>query len=350
MTRRSFSVRLIYYQSNFFRQEFTVLSKVELHVHLDCCLSYEVVAALRPTITLEQYRENFVAPKRCTNLADFLTRAPRGVELMQSEHALRAVTADLFNQFKNDGVIYAEIRFAPLLHCSKGLKAAEVVRIVDEAVGEYIAQTGIDAKVILCTLRHFDTQQSLATVELLEQFEGTRVVALDIAGDEAGFPIDAHLDAFEYATQRDCFRTAHAGEARGAESVWETLRNFKPHRVGHGVRSVEDPGLVRRLQETQVHLEVCPSSNLQTNIYEGIEDHPVGRLFEAGLSMGINTDARTITDTTLENEYRLLSDAFGWTKKHFLKCNLDAVRASFIPEERKLELARRLETDYAAPA
>jgi adenosine deaminase len=327
-----------------------LLPKVELHVHLDCCLSYEVVASLRPTITLEQYRQNFIAPKRCTNLADFLTRAPKGVELMQTEHALRLVTSDLFKQFKADGVIYTEIRFSPLLHCDEGLEAADVVRIVDEAVDEGIAETGVEARIILCTLRHFTAQQSMTTVELVEQYNGTRVVALDIAGDEAGYPIDAHVEAFEYAKRRNCFRTAHAGEARGAESVWETLRNFEPQRIGHGVRSVEDPTLVRHLKERQIHLEVCPSSNLQTNIYGEMSAHPVGRLFEAGVSVGINTDARTITDTTLENEYRLLSDAFGWTKSHFLKCNLDAVHAAFVPEAVKTALMFRLESGYAIEA
>jgi adenosine deaminase len=328
-------------------REKILLPKVELHVHLDCCLSFEVVASLRPTITYEQYRQNFVAPKRCTNLADFLTRAPRGVELMQREHELRAVTLDLFRQFKADGVIYAEIRFAPLLHCDNGLTPDEVVRIVDEAVEEGIVATGVDARLILCTLRHFDARQSAETVGLIEQCDdGTRVVALDIAGDEAGFPIDTHLEAFEYAKQKRLFRTAHAGEATGASSVWETLRNFEPQRIGHGVRSAEEPALVKHLREKQVHLEVCPSSNLQTNVYSSLKEHPIKRLFEAGVSVGINTDARTITDTTLENEYGLLRDEFGWDNSHFLKCNLDAVRASFIPEQVETALTSRLQSSY----
>ena len=331
-------------------REIAVLPKVELHVHLDCCLSYELVALLRPTITLEQYRQNFIAPKKCTNLADFLKRAPRGVELMQSEHELRAVSLDLFRQFKADGVIYGEIRFAPLLHCGGGLKAREVVRIVNEAVEEGIAKTGVNARIILCTLRHFESSQSLETVELVELYNGTRVVALDIAGNEAGFPIEAHVEAFEYAKQKNLFRTAHAGEARGADSVWETLRHFEPQRIGHGVRSIEDPALVRHLRDKQVHLEVCPSSNLQTNIYGDMAEHPIGRLFEAGVSVGISTDARTITDTTLENEYRLLGETFGWSTRQFLKCNVDAVRASFITEEQKQIVMARLESGYAAVA
>src|SRR3954463_8943936 len=138
-----------------------LLPKIELHVHLDCCLSYEVVRSLRPTVTAEQYRQNFIAPKRCTNLADFLTRARHGFELMQSEDELRAVTLDLFKQFKADGVIYGEIRFAPLLHCAGGLKPGDVVKIVDEAVADGIARTGVEARLILCTLRHYSARQSL---------------------------------------------------------------------------------------------------------------------------------------------------------------------------------------------
>lgn len=325
----------------------TGLPKVELHVHLDCCLSYEVVAALRPSISFKQYRDEFVAPKKCTNLADFLTRSPSGIALMQTEHELRAVTLDLFQQFRPDNVIYGEIRFAPLLHCERGLRAQEVVRIVDDAVQEGIAKTGVEARIILCTLRHYSTAQSMETVALAERYKGTRVVALDLAADEAGFPIDPHIEAFEFAMQQEIYRTAHAGEARGADSVRETLRNFAPTRIGHGVRSIEDRAIVEHLRDKGIHLEICPSSNIQTNVCDGIADHPVQKLFEAGVSLSINTDARTITDTTLEQEYGLLKKTFGWSKREFERCNTNAIRAAFIPETLKHSLLHRLWNGYS---
>jgi adenosine deaminase len=319
-----------------------MLPKIELHVHLDCCLSYDVVRALDPSISEAQYRTEFIAPRRCTNLADFLTRAPQGFRLMQDERALRLVTADLFRQFAADNVIYGEIRFAPLLHLAGGLTPEEVVEIVNDETASQVRDTGIEARIILCTLRHFAREQSLQTAHLVHRFRGTNVVAFDIAGDEADYPLDPHVPAFEYAREHQLYRTAHAGEARGPESVRETLRLLQPTRIGHGVRSVEDPSLVELLREQQIHLEVCPSSNLQTNVYPAMTEHVLDPLYRAGLSVGISTDARTITDITLEQEYQNLREAFGWTDEQFLQCNLNAVQASFIPDDLKKKLSSRL--------
>ena len=175
----------------------------------------------------------------------------------------------------------------------------------------------IEARLILCTLRHFDRAQSLLTAQLVQQFQGSRVVALDIAGDEAGFPIEAHIPAFQLAREQGLCRTAHAGEASGPASVWQTLRAFDPTRIGHGVRSHEDPLLVNHLRRERIHLEVCPSSNVQTRTSPSYAEHPVDRLFRSGVSLGINTDARTITNVTLEQEYIRLQQNFGWGSEEF---------------------------------
>ena len=318
------------------------LPKVELHLHLDCSLSYAVVSRLNPAITREEYLHVFIAPARCTNLADFLTRAPKSIALMQTEEGLRLVTFDVFEQLQRDNVFYAEIRFAPLLHTEKGLTAENVVEIVEEATAKASQATGIEARLILCTLRHFSAEQSLQTVKLVERFKGTHVAALDIAGDEAGFPLDAHIPAFQYAIQNGIARTAHAGEGSGAESVWETLNLLRPSRIGHGVRSIEDPALIAHLRKEHIHLEVCPTSNLQTNIYDSYADHPINRLYDAGLSLSVNTDARTITDITLAQEYEKLHQVFAWDREHFLQCNLNAMRSSFLPEAARKRLENRL--------
>jgi adenosine deaminase len=297
------------------------LPKVELHVHLDCSLSYAAVARLDQSISLEEYQREFIAPPRCTSLADFLTRAPRGFQLMQDEVALALVVEDLFEQLAADGVIYAEIRFAPLLHIERGLTPERVVAAVDRATEASIRSCGIEARLILCTLRHFDREQGLATARLVEQFRGSRVVALDIAGDEAGYPIDANVPAFRYAIDHGLHRTAHAGEARGADSVWETLREFQPSRIGHGVRSVEDPILIDHLKRERIHLEVCPTSNLQTGVSRDYAEHAVDKLYRADVPLSINTDTRTITNITLTEEYRNLEQHFGWTPADLAACN-----------------------------
>ena len=318
--------------------DYSQFPKIELHLHLDCSLSYQVVQQIKPEVTWEAYRESFVAPPKCTDLADYITRAIKGFELMQTKEQLRLVTLDLFRQLKADHVIYAEIRFAPLLHTLAGLTPIEVVQAVNDATDEGIQQTGVEAGIILCTLRHYTEAQSMETVQLVEQFKGTHIVGFDIAADEAGFPIDEHVKAFAFAKEKGLHCTAHAGEAKGAESVWETLQHFHPSRIGHGVRSVDDPALLAFLKAENIHLEVCPTSNIQTNICDKAEDHPADRIYRSGVSMSINTDARTISDVTLTSEYQLLERVFHWDKDHFIRCNLEAINHAFLPEDRKAKL------------
>lgn len=326
------------------------LPKVELHLHLDCSLSYQAVQVLAPSVTLEDYNRDFVAPAKCTNLADFLTRAIKGFALMQTPESLRLVTKDLFRQLCDDGVIYAEIRFAPLLHTENGLTPARVVEIVDAEVEDMIAQTGVEARLILCTLRHLSEAQSLETARLVQQFAGSHVVALDLAADEAGFPIEPHVAAYRFAVERGIYRTAHAGEALGPASVWETLRLLQPSRIGHGVRSIEDPALVRHLADHAIHLEICPSSNVQ--VIPSINDwneHPIDRLYHAGVRLNVNTDARMLTpDVTLTSEYRGLQNTFGWSLADLGNTNLMAIDAAFLDEESRQRLRDRIAPAYVS--
>jgi len=314
---------------------------------MDVSLSYEAVSHLAPGVTREEYARDFSAPKKCTNLAQFLERSHNGYRLMQSEESLRHVTQDIFRQWQDDGVIYGELRFAPLLHLEQGLSAEKVVATVDRATEAMISQTGIEARIILCTLRHYTDSQSMLTAELVNQFKGSRVVALDIAGDEAGFPLQPHVAAFEFAREHDLHRTAHAGEAMGPESVRETLDRLQPTRIGHGVRSIEDPALIEQLATNRIHLEVCPSSNIQ--ILPQVtdwSDHPIDKLYRAKVPLNINTDTRMLTPVTLRDEYEGMQKTFGWTLEELRDTNLLAVDAAFVDDTTKHRLRTRIVEAY----
>ncbi|MGP8253653.1 MAG: adenosine deaminase [Terracidiphilus sp.] len=327
------------------------LPKIELHLHLDCSLSYKAVSRLAPGVTLSEYKRDYVAPARCTNLADFLSRAPMGFRLMQSEDSLRVVTEDLFEQLAEDGVIYAEIRFAPLLHTLNGLCPERVCEVVERAIEDQSRASGIDARAILCTLRHFSAAESMHTAELVEKFRGSRVAALDIAGDEAGFPLDAHVGAYRFARERGLFRTAHAGEACGPESVWETLRLLDPQRIGHGTRSHEDAKLVDYLRTHGIHLELCPSSNVQIiSSIESWRDHPIDRLYRAGISLSVSTDTRMLTPTTQTGEYEGLRRTFGRSEEDFFSTNLMGLDAAFVEAPVRERIKERLAESYGTLA
>jgi adenosine deaminase len=273
-------------------------------------------------------------------------RAPSSYPLMQTEEHLRLVTLDLFEQLHEDGLLYAEIRFAPLLHTEKGLTPRQVVASVEAATAEAVRSTGVEARLILCTLRFFSTEQSLETVQLVEDFRDTYVAGFDIAADTPGNVIDAHLAAFQYARHKHIPYTAHAGETRGIENVWDTVQNFAPSRLGHGVCSIADPALLEHLRQHHIHLEACPSSNVQTNCYDTYADHPIDKLYREGISVGVNTDTRTINNITLTQEYEKLNRVFGWDKEEFLQCNLNALHAAFITEQTLEALNAKLQAGH----
>lgn len=330
--------------------DFARLPKTELHLHLDCSVSFKVASALDPSLTREQFQRDFIAPAKCSSLAEVLTHATPGFELMQTERALRLVTRDMFEQLAADNVIYAELRFAPHLHMLKGLTPDDVVGIVDDETRQASKQSGIEARLILCTLRNFTEEQGMEAARLVEKYRGGSVAGLDVAGDEAGFPLQPQVHAFEYAASHDLCRTAHAGEAAGAASMWETLERLKPTRIGHGLRSVEDPKLIAHLKQHGIHLEMCPSSNVQTNAVATHADHCIDELMRDGVSVSVNTDSRTMGNLTLSEEYQRLHRAFGWTPSDFLRCNQNALAAAFIPHELQARLNERLTRAYAAGA
>ena len=195
-------------------------------------------------------------------------------------------------------------------------------------------------------MRHFSEAQSLETVRLVDEFRGTYVAGFDIAGDEAGFPVDAHIAAFRYARDKGIPRTAHGGEGAGPDSVWEVLEHFDPSRLGHGVRSIEDPVLFDHLRQHQIHLEVCPTSNVMIDTYDTFADHPIDKLYRAGISVGVNSDARTLVPTTLSQEYAGLHETFGWDAADFYQCNRNALQAAFLPDDVRSRLLAQLAGGY----
>jgi adenosine deaminase len=324
------------------------LPKVELHLHLDCSLSFDVVSKIRPDISAKEYKSEFIGPPKCNSLDEILRYVTNQVNLMQTEKNLRLVVKDLFDQLQRENVIYAEIRYAPLLHLENGLQPEEVVEIVSDELTECIKETGIKAGIILCTLRHYSEKESLQTVELVKKYiDDTPVAGFDIAADEGSYPIDENKEAFLYAIKHELPRTAHAGEAKGPKSIWETINHFQPARIGHGVRCIEEPALIEYLKVNDIHLEICPTCNVQTNIYDQYKNHPIDFLYNAGVSVGVNTDGRTLANVSLSEEYKNLINAFNWGIDHFMKCNLNAISKAFLPESDKKILANKIIDSYS---
>ena len=329
-------------QANSFKE----LPKIELHLHLDCSLSFDVVKQIDSNITLKDYKKLFQASPNCTSLKDYISCADRAIELMQTKENLELIVEDLFKQLKNDNVIYAEIRFAPLLHCNKNLTESEVVKIVSDSSLLCSKKYEIDYGLILCTLRHYTKDQSIRTAKLVNDFSENGIVGFDIAADEAGYPIDNHIDAFDYVNQNKLNITAHAGEAKGPESIWETIEKLHATRIGHGVRCTEDNGLVDFLAKNNYHLEICLTSNLKTKTFNTYSEHTLNKIYDSSISLSLNTDGRTISNTTLSKEYLIAYKEFNWDLKKLKKTNLEAIKFSFSSEEIKDKLIKIINSSY----
>jgi adenosine deaminase len=303
--------------------------RIELHVHLDCSISYHVARQIKPGISEAEWRRLLVAPQHCLNLADYLTRADAAIVMLQSLQSLELVTRDLFRQWREDGVVYGEFRFAPLEHTAGGLTAEAVMRQVCKTARDCRQEFGIDGGVIVCSLRHYSEARSMEAAELALKFRDEGVVGFDLAGDEAAYGVSAHRRAYEMVKQEGLPRTVHAGEACGPESLWEALIELDPQRIGHGVRCIEDESLMKFIWVMGIVLEVCPTSNIQTGVVSHIQDHPIDRLYRYGIPLCINTDSRTTTPTTLTQECELVGRAFGWTDTDFRRCFETARAAAF---------------------
>lgn len=322
--------------------DYSALPKVELHLHLDCSVSYPVARQLKPGLSAKVFEEEFIAPPKCKDLADFLKRAVKGFELLQSRKALRMATLDLLETLKAEQVIYAEIRFAPLLHTQQGLSPEAVVETVLEALKEGQQGKAIQTGLILCTLRRFDEARSMETARLAARYHAQGVVGFDIAGDEANFELSPHIPAFQYVHEKGIPATAHAGEARGPESVRESVKHLHLSRIGHGVRITEDPGVMDEVRSAGLHLEICPTSNIQTDIYPAMPGHVIHQLLQEGFPLSINTDGRTLVNVSLSEEYRRIAYAFHWSPDQYRATLEAAVEAAFTTEAIKSSLRRQI--------
>ena len=310
---------------------------IDLHLHLDGSLSLESVRDLArmQNIPVESDDKKLlkmlqVGPD-CKDLNEYLEKFAFPCSLLQKPEAITRSVENLRKELKDQGLLYAEIRFAPQLHLLKGLTQRQVV----EAAVEGLKADGVRAELILCCMRgDRNHEENLETVRLTAEFLGKGVCATDLAGAEALFPNPGFEDLFALARELKVPFTVHSGEALGPESVYQALA-FGTKRLGHGVRSVEDSDLLKRLAEEQVTLELCPTSNLNTNIYASIEEYPLEALMNAGVRVTLNTDNIMVSGVTLQSEWEKVIHTFGLTDDQILTLQKNAAEATFAAPEVK---------------
>ncbi|MFI7607070.1 adenosine deaminase [Micromonospora sp. NPDC049366] len=339
-------------------EDIVKVPKALLHDHLDGGLRPATIVELAaevghelPTTDPDALGRWFVDAADSGSLERYLETFAHTVAVMQTASALRRVAAECALDLAADGVVYAEVRFAPEQHLERDLTLDEVVEAVLAGFAEGSAQaaaagTPIRVGTLLTAMRHAARSQEIA--ELAVRHRDGGVVGFDIAGAEAGFPPTRHLDAFEYLQRENFHFTIHAGEAFGLPSIWQAIQWCGADRLGHGVRIVDDidtsgpvPVLGRLaayVRDKRIPLELCPSSNVQTGAVTSIAEHPIGLLRDLRFRVTLNTDNRLMSGTSMSREMALLVEAFGygWAELRWLTIN--AMKSAFIPFDERLRI------------
>lgn len=328
--------------------------KVLLHDHLDGGLRPATVVELAeaaghrlPTTDAEELGAWFRAAADSGSLERYLETFEHTVAVMQDRESLVRVAAECAQDLAADGVVYAEVRYAPELHTERGLRLEQVIEAVLEGFERGRRGQRIRIGCLLTAMRHAARSSEIA--ELAVRYRDAGVVGFDIAGAEAGFPPTRHLDAFEYLRQQNAHFTIHAGEAFGLPSIWEALQWCGADRLGHGVRIVDDikkagdgsvqlGRLAAYVRDKRIPLEMCPTSNVQTGAAASIAEHPIGLLTQLRFRVTVNTDNRLMSDCTLSSELWALAEAFGYDWADLQWFAVNAMKSAFISFDERLAL------------
>lgn len=345
--------------------DFRRLPKVLLHEHLD--------GGLRPGTVIDLALENGYKGLPTDNPADLGKWFHRGAQrgnlheylkgfvhtcgVMQTKEALERVAYEFLEDMAADGVIYAEVRFAPLLHVNKGLTLDEVVAAVLVGLRRGEKEFNVRWGLIICALRHLEC--SLEAAELAIRWRDAGVVGFDLAGGEFGFPPKKHLAAFQAIQRANFYITIHAGEAFGLESIWQALQYCGAHRLGHATHlradietmrdgSIRLGSLAQFILDRRIPLEMCLRSNLHTGACEDLRVHPFGILFKNGFRISLNTDNRLMSNTSMTKETQLATELFELDLADLELLNINAMKSAFAPFAKRMDMIGKiLKPQYA---
>lgn len=345
--------------------------KVLLHDHLDGGLRPQTIIELAaeighqlPAVDGDMNAESlgtwFQEACDSGSLERYLETFDHTVAVMQTPASLARVARECVEDLAADGVVYAEVRYAPEQHVGEGLSLDEVVAAVQAGFDQGVEAAGgrIVVRQLLTAMRH--QARSMEIAELAIAWRDRGVAGFDIAGAEAGYPPTRHLDAFEYLQRENAHFTIHAGEGFGLPSIWQAIQWCGADRLGHGVRiiddvTVHDDGsadlglLAAYVRDKRIPLEMCPSSNLQTGAASSIAEHPIGVLKELGFRVTVNTDNRLMSQTSMTNEMWRLVEAFGYELRDLQWFTINAMKSAFLPFDERLAIINdRIKPEYAA--
>ncbi|KON88837.1 adenosine deaminase [Sporosarcina globispora] len=328
---------------------FSIMPKIELHCHLDGSVRPETIIDIAkkegislPSFDKEAIKEELIAPLDCESLDKYLKRFSIPNLVMQSRENLKRITFELFEDAAKENVKYMEVRFAPLLHTQMGLSVEEIIQSVIEGMKEAEEQFDINGNIILSCMRTMSVESAFEVVEKGKRFLRKGVVAIDLcASEEEGF-CGKFIEPIALAREYGFRVTIHAGETGIGKNVLEAVEWLGAERIGHGVFIKNCEEAYNIVKEKQVVLEMCPTSNVQTKAVNKFSEHPIYDFHRDGIKVTVNTDNRTVSDTTMTKECDIVCNEFAMSDEEYKQIYKNSVEASFADVKTKEKLKKYL--------
>src|SRR5271165_5626531 len=334
------------------------LPKAELHLHLEGTVDPLTLAELsrrHPTplaTTNNRYRNIEESGRvftehearelyRYQDFTGFMMAFKAVTERLRTAEDYELVTYRMMQKLHAQNVVHAEVYVSVGVVQWRGQEFAPLFEGLERGRQRGERDFGVSLYWIFDATRHFGIEEAQRVVEEAIRFRDRNVIGVGLGGDERRAGPEQFRAVYEHAAKHGLRLTVHAGETLGPESIWGALRELKADRIGHGLRAIEDAELVRYLAENQIPVEVCITSNLLTGCCPEVGQHPIRRLFDAGVLVTLNTDDPDMFHTTLANEYQIAQQVFGFSEAELRELARNSFRASFLPQERKQELLAR---------
>lgn len=320
------------------REEIMALPKVELHCHLDGSLSREFIER---RLGRKVSKEELSVSDDCTSLAEYLEKFDLPGQCLQDEEGLAEAGYDVLKSMSLEHVCYAEIRFAPLFSETETMDCATVIESLLKGLERGKEEFGIEYGVIVCAMRHHSEEENFRMIKTASQYLGKGVCAADLAGAEASYPMIQFMNLFQKTKELGMPFTIHAGECGNADNISDSLK-AGAIRIGHGIAMRGNKDLQEQVKQAGVGIEMCPISNLQTKAVQSTAEYPLREFLNQGLKVTINTDNRTVSNTTMTKELEFIQKTYGILDEELILLMKNAVDVAFTTEEVKEKLYQKI--------
>lgn len=319
--------------------------KVDLHCHLDGSVRIETLYDLyegKKSHSIEEFKKKVSVNNNNKSLIEYLGKFKYPLAIMQTEENLERIIYELLEDMSKENILYSEIRFAPTLHMEQGLSMEEIIESILKGKTRAEKEYNIKSNIILIGMRNDSSDNIFKILNVGKKYLGKGVVAFDLAGDEANYPLYIHEKSINLAKELGYKVTLHAGETGSIKNI-KTALELNTDRIGHGIAAEKSEELVKVLSQSNIPLELCPSSNLQTKAVSNISEYPIKFFMDNNLKVTINTDNRTVSNVTLTDEYKLIERNFNLNMKDIKVLLNNSIDAAFISDAEKNKLKNKVE-------